>query len=223
MTRKRKTQPAAQLTELDKPAPFVPKTVTDFVPATSTGRPTKYDPKSTPKLVRGMAKQGLSEGMMARILEISPSTFSLWKTQYSAFSKALEYGREACNGALEATAVQRALGYSYETEKAFQTGVRMTVTETMPPDPNMLKFLLERRMPDKYREVKEVQHTHNAGALFQAFLKRMDERGQGAGCSCWRPRSSSVSPPLAQDPQPIDNQGLAPDNISEDDKEGIGH
>jgi hypothetical protein len=76
-----------------------------------------------------MAKQGLSEGMMARILEISPSTFSLWKTQYSAFSKALEHGREACNGALEATAVQRALGYSYETEKAFQTGVRMTVTD----------------------------------------------------------------------------------------------
>jgi hypothetical protein len=129
MARKRKTQPAAQFTELDKPAPFVPKTVTDFVPATSPGRATKYDPKSTPKLVRGMAKQGLSEGMMARVLEISPSTFSLWKTQYSAFSKALEHGREACNGALEATAVQRALGYSYETEKAFQTGVRMTVTE----------------------------------------------------------------------------------------------
>ena len=83
--------------------------------------------------------------------------------------------RLACNGALEATAVQRALGYSYETEKAFQTGVRMTVTETMPPEPNMLKFLLERRMPEKYREVKEVQHTHNAGALFQTFLKRMDE------------------------------------------------
>ena len=89
---------------------------------------------------------------MARILEISPSTFSLWKTQHSAFSKALEYGREACNGALEATAVQRALGYSYETEKAFQTGVRMTVTETMPPDPNMLKFLLRKAHADKYAE-----------------------------------------------------------------------
>ena len=48
----------------------------------------------------------------------------------------------------------------------------------MPPDPNMLKFLLERRMPDKYREVKEVQHTHNAGQLFQAFLKRMDDRAK---------------------------------------------
>ena len=126
-----------------------PRPVTDFIPVALLADQAKYDPKSTPKLVRGMAKQGLSEGMMARILEISPSTFSLWKTQYSAFSKALEYGREACNGALEATAVQRALGYSYETEKAFQTGVRMTVTETMPPDPNMLKFLLERRMPEQ--------------------------------------------------------------------------
>ena len=103
----------------------------------------------------------------------------------------------ACNGALEATAVQRALGYSYETEKAFQTGVRMTVTETMPPDPNMLKFLLERRMPDKYREIKEVQHTHNAGALFQAFLKRMDEQSQGR-CPCWRLRPSTLALPLAQ-------------------------
>src|SRR6476620_10539257 len=144
--------------------------------------------------------------MMARILEISPSTFSLWKTQHSAFSKALEYGREACNGALEATAVQRALGFSYETEKAFQTGVRMTVTETMPPDPNMLKFLLERRLPDKYREVKEVQHKHNAGALFQAFLKRMDKRAK-------EPKLlEAVSLPLAQTEQPVENQGLAPDS-----------
>jgi hypothetical protein len=45
----------------------------------------------------------------------------------------------------------------------------------MPPEPNILKFLLERRIPDKYREIKQVQHTHNAGALFQAFLKRMDD------------------------------------------------
>ena len=113
---------------------------------------------------------------------------------------------------MEATAVQRALGYSYETEKAFQTGVRMTVTETMPPDPNMLKFLLERRMPDKYREIKEVQHTHNAGALFQAFLKRMDEAKQLAAPKVIDVRA--VSLPLAQDPEPIDNQGLAPDHMA---------
>ena len=30
-------------------------------------------------------------------------------------------------------------------------------------------------MPDKYREVREVQHTQYAGALLQQFLKRMDD------------------------------------------------
>ncbi len=52
MARKRKTQPAAQLTELDKPAPFVPKVkeVNDqFLPTNGDqGRPSKYDPKFTP-------------------------------------------------------------------------------------------------------------------------------------------------------------------------------
>ena len=93
----------------------------------------------------------------------------------------------------------------------------MTVTETMPPEPNMLKFLLERRMPDKYREVKEVQHTHNAGALFQAFLKRMDERAKSEPplLEARLIIDPVVSSPLAQDQQPLDNQGLAHDKTSE--------
>jgi hypothetical protein len=123
-----------------------------------------------------MATAGLSHTMMARIFGIAPSTFSLWKAQHPAFLKALEQGTEQVDKALEATAIQRALGYSYETEKAFQTGVRMTVTETLPPNEFLLKFFLERRMPDPYRPSKEVVHTHNAGALFQEFLKRMDEQ-----------------------------------------------
>ena len=52
MARKRKTQPAAQFTELAKPAPFVPKVKdvnAQFLPAVSKGRPFKYDPKETPK------------------------------------------------------------------------------------------------------------------------------------------------------------------------------
>jgi hypothetical protein len=181
MPRQKKTQskPAESVAgvELDKPAAFVSKVndiANDFLPATSPGRPSKYDPKFHVKTVRNMAKVGLSEAMMSRILGINPSTFAAWKAQHSALSKALEYGREVCNGALEATAIQRALGYSYETEKAFQTGVKLTVTETLPPNEYLLKFLLERRMGEQYRPTKEVVHTHNAGALFQSMLQRMD-------------------------------------------------
>ena len=178
MARKRKT-PANQLPALDNPAPFVRK-LKDVAEVhctiTSPGRPSEYNGEETCKLAKNMAKAGLSHTMMARILGIAPSTFSLWKARHPAFLKALEQAKEDVDKALEATAIQRALGYSYETEKAFQTGVRMTVTETLPPNEFLLKFFLERRMPDPYRPSKEVVHTHNAGALFQEFLKRMDEQ-----------------------------------------------
>ena len=111
-------------------------------------------------------------------MAIAPSTFSLWKARHPAFLKALEQGTEDVDKALETTAIQRALGYSYETEKAFQTGVKMTVVETLPPEPSLLKFMLERRSPSQYRETKEVVHTHNAGALFQKVLERMDDRAK---------------------------------------------
>jgi transposase-like protein len=177
MAPKRKT-PGAQLPELDKPAPVVPK-LKDVIevhgPITSPGRPSEYNGEETCKLAKNMAKAGLSHSMIARIFGIAPSTLSLWKAQHPAFLKALEQGTEQVDKALEATAMQRALGYSYETEKAFQTGVKITVTEHVPPDANLLKFMLERRQPEKYKEVKEVQHTHNAGKLFQEFLTRMDE------------------------------------------------
>ena len=97
----------------------------------------------------------------------------------------------------------------------------MTVTETMPPDTNMLKFLMERRVPDKYREVKEVQHTHNAGQLFQAFLKRMDDRAKAGMPLVLEAKTiehiePEVSPVLAQDPQPGGMQGVNPDTLLED-------
>ena len=185
MARKRKTQPAAQLPELDKPAPFVPrlKDVTEVAPITSPGRPSEYNGEETCKLAKNMARAGLSHTMMARIFGIAPSTFSLWKAQHPAFLKALERGTEQVDKALETTAIQRALGYSYETEKAFQTGVKMTVVETLPPEPSLLKFMLERRMPAQYRETKEVVHTHNAGLLFQKVLERMDAQAKQHGCN----------------------------------------
>ena len=58
--------------------------------------------------------------------------------------------------------------------------MKMTVVETLPPEPSLLKFMLERRMPGQYRETKEVVHTHNAGMLFQKVLERMDAQAKGA-------------------------------------------
>ena len=73
----------------------------------------------------------------------------------------------------------------------------MTVTETLPPNEFLLKFMLERRMPEPYRPSKEVVHTHNAGALFQEFLKRMDERAKlepAASIACATSASAKHAP-----------------------------
>ena len=82
----------------------------------------------------------------------------------------------------------------------------MTVVETLPPEPSLLKFMLERRMPGQYRETKEVEHTHNAGLLFQKVLERMDQQAKLAPPTIIdvvaeevRPSSTDVSPPLASD------------------------
>ena len=61
------------------------------------------------------------------------------KAQYPAFLKAIEYCEGMIDGAIETTAIQRAFGFTYETEKAFQTAVKMNVVETVPPSENLLK------------------------------------------------------------------------------------
>ena len=216
MARKRNTQPATQLHELNKPTPFVAKLndVTEVAPITSPGRPSEYNGEETCKLVKNMARAGLSHTMMARIFGIAPSTFSLWKAQHPAFLKALERGTEQVDKALETTAIQRALGYSYETEKAFQTGVKMTVVETLPPEPSLLKFMLERRMPGEYRETKEVVHTHNAGLLFQKVLERMDAQAKLAPPNVVD-ITPDASPALAQPAPPLTKPLIDKDNAED--------
>ena len=77
------------------------------------------------------------------------------------------------------------------------------MVETLPPEPSLLKFMLERRMPGQYRESKEVVHTHNAGVLFQKVLERMDAQAKLApptviNIEAVKVRPEDVvSPPLA--------------------------
>ena len=223
MTKTTKQAGAANPIRMTKRPTFVPKLndVQAHEPIESPGRPSSYDEATFPKIARNMARAGSSEAMIARAFGVSPSTLSRWKAEKPAFRKALAVSEADVNAALQATAVQRALGYSYETEKAFQTGVRMTVTETALPDPHLLKFLLERRMPGQYRETKEVIHTHDAGKLFQAVLERMDAHAKGAPplleCApeIIEVEHVVISPPLAQG----DNDSAKPliDKDNDDD------
>jgi hypothetical protein len=86
---------------------------------------------------------------------------------------------EQVDKALETTAIQRALGYSYETQKAFQTGVRMTVTETLPPPSSCSSSSSSAGCTGPVQaEQRGGPYPQRPGALFQEFLKRMDNQNK---------------------------------------------
>jgi hypothetical protein len=173
-----KSKPPARLS---KSPPFVPKIINlggapfgnQNALGNEGGRPSEYEGEITCAVAKALAQAGCSEALIARTLGIAPSTLCLWKAQHVEFLNALKQGEEQINEALKATAVQRALGYSYETEKAFQTGVKVTVTETLPPSEKMLQFLLERRMPDQFREQKDVNVHHGMTDLVRTMNDRV--------------------------------------------------
>jgi len=65
---------------------------------------------------------------------------------------------------------------SYETQKAFQTGVVVTITETLPPSDKMLAFLLERLLPNEYGQKKHIELS--ADDAFLKFLEKMEQDNQ---------------------------------------------
>jgi hypothetical protein len=123
-----------------------------------------------------MAAAGCPDAYIARALGIAMSTFHLWRASYVEFSDALKQGKEVIDEALQRTAIQRALGYSYETEKAFQTGVVVTITETLPPNEKMLEFLLRSRDPDQYGD--KAKHELSISEGLKKLLEEKSEQSK---------------------------------------------
>lgn len=112
------------------------------------GRPGFYDANLHPQIAEAMASVGAPESAIAKELGITTVTLWRWKLKHVEFCNALALGKQRVNEALEAVAIQLALGYSYETQKAFPNGAVVTITETMPPSERMLEFLLRTRLPE---------------------------------------------------------------------------
>ena len=119
----------------------------------------KYDPKTTPQLVKWMARSGLTEQEIADELGINRSTLTRWKQRYPDHTEALNQSRNFVDSLVEDALLKRALGYEYEETKMIITGegnaqrrrVERT-TKTMAPDVTAQIFWLKNRQPDKWRD-----------------------------------------------------------------------
>ncbi len=132
------------------------------------GRPTAYKPEFA-AIAKAMAKHGATDFDIAEELGVTTVTIWNWRSRHPDFFNALLEGKDAFDDRVERSLAQKAVGYTYHSEKVMQFEgqiVRADVTEHVPPDVGAIKLWLSNRRPEKWRDKSEVNLTGD-----EAFVK----------------------------------------------------
>jgi hypothetical protein len=126
------------------------------------GRPTDYSDELL-EVVRIMARGGATVFEIAHALKVTTQTLHNWAARHEGFFDALyREGKPAFDERIKRTLADRALGYSFESEKVFANGQRMKVIEHVPPDPGAMKLWLTNRDPANWSDKQNVDASINA-------------------------------------------------------------
>ena len=132
-------------------------------------RPSSYDPERHPRLVRWMARCGLTNAEIARSPEfgISERTFRTWQIEHPEILQSLKEGRDLADDRVEDSLYKRALGYEYEeTETTAGADGSRRIKKTkkaVAPDVTACIFWLKNRQPERWRDVRQVEQTGAGG------------------------------------------------------------
>ena len=130
-------------------------------------------------LLRGWARDGLTDDMIANRMGITRSTFYVWKDKYQDISDALKKGKEIIDDMVEDAFIKRMLGYDWEetrveimpdgSKKGIQT------KRHVPGDTTAMIFWLKNRRPEKWRNhpVAAVDSQYEDDGLMQALSRNV--------------------------------------------------
>lgn len=127
----------------------------------SEGRPTDYRPEF-PEQAEKLCQLGATDIEIADFFEVDVRSIYRWKHAHPNFSDALKAGKEAADERVKRGLYQRAVGYSFESEKVFQyegAVVRAPIREHVPPDPGAAMNWLKNRQPSEWRDKREIEHS----------------------------------------------------------------
>ncbi len=123
------------------------------------GRPSKYNVKYNEQ-GRKLCLMGYTDKQLGKFFEVAESTINKWKIDHKGFSESLKAGKEIADSEVTASLFERAKGYSHIETKVFNNqGEILTydVNKIYPPDPISIKYWLNNRQPERWREkVEEV-------------------------------------------------------------------
>jgi hypothetical protein len=140
------------------------------------GRPPKYQAGFAAQAEK-ICKLGATNAELADFFEVSIRTIERWCVEHDEFSRAVKEGKEPADDRVERSLFQRAVGYSFDSEKVFQFQgevIRAPVREHVPPDTTAAIFWLKNRRRDQWRDRTEsVTGTpHDFSRMDDAELER---------------------------------------------------
>jgi len=140
-------------------------------------------------LLKGWARDGLTDEEIAKKMGINVATLYRWKDKYCNICEALKKGREPVDVILEDTAFERATQWKTVKEitkelkfdrESGETRLMVTkeVEKRVPPDSTLLIFLMKNRMKDKYGDKQHVEisgqlDTNPFAGLTEEQLRRL--------------------------------------------------
>lgn len=131
------------------------------------GRPTEYDEKLHPLLLKSLMAQGKNNMEIAEEMDISEKTFYNWLNVHDSFLQAKKQAKELMNDIVELNLYKRAIGYSNnKAVKIFQfqgEPVVIPFTEFLPPDVSAQTKWLAANKPEVYNEKTVMELTGKDG------------------------------------------------------------
>lgn len=123
----------------------------------------KYDPKNVAKMIK-LYLEGRTEDEVAKAVGVSRQTLFKWKQKHPELMGIKEI-KDVANDQVEISLYNRAIGYTYESEKIFYNPktnqvVRVPIEVHCPPDPTAMIFFLKNRRPEKWKDVNRQEVVH---------------------------------------------------------------
>lgn len=127
-------------------------------PMNERGRPSSYRDEFAKQAER-LCELGATDMELADFFEVDIRTIYRWKHEHGDFCQAVKVGKDALDNRVERSLYQRAVGYSFNSEKIFHFQGHITradCVEHVAPDPGAALNWLKNRRPEAWREKQEI-------------------------------------------------------------------
>ena len=130
------------------------------------GRPASYKPEFA-RQAASLCKLGATDFELAQFFEVDTLTIQRWRNTHPEFCSAVIAGKDHADERVQRSLYNRAVGYTFESEKVFQFQgeiVRAKTVEHVPPDAGAAMNWLKNRRKDEWREKVDHELSGKGGA-----------------------------------------------------------